>query len=150
MVYGSAAFRHHGLHEPRVRVADMMGDENNENTGGVMMPGPEIWYCGFICSQYSKLVRFWEMTGITTVNFGREYVMFLARIQVNGGNSEYLKVISEPFAQSRGRIRQLEVAKAILLESRYTFSKMEAIMRDHSLLYDREPTVGGIADCPDG
>jgi hypothetical protein len=62
------------------------------------------------------------MDGITTVNFGREYVMFLPRIQVNGGNSEYLKVISEPFAQSWGRIRQLEVAKAILRESRYTFS----------------------------
>jgi hypothetical protein len=131
-------------------VPDMVGDENNEHKGLVMV----------------HMTKDGDIEGLSVVdtaidpNLGGEmyHICELRKgicdvwtlVQVNGVNDEYLKVIFELLAQSRGLIRRIEMAKAFSWTSSTLFSKMEAIGFDCSLLYDRETPAGGIADRQDG
>jgi hypothetical protein len=106
-----------------MRVPDMVGDENNEHAGLVMV----------------HMTKDEDIEGLSVVdtaidpNLGGEMYHICERrkgicdvwtlIQVNDVNDEYLKVMFELLAQSRGLIRQREVAKAFSWNSRTPFQR---------------------------
>jgi hypothetical protein len=57
------------------------------------------------------------------VNLGKGISDVLGFVQVNGVNDEYSKVIFELLAQSRGLIREIEVAKAFSWSSSTLFRR---------------------------
>jgi hypothetical protein len=97
-----------------MRVADMVEDEH---AGQAMMPG----------TRDRGIMGLSAVNAAIGQNLGDEldHICELRKricdvlilIQVKGVNDEYLKVIFELFAQSRGRIRQIEAANALGLSS---------------------------------
>jgi hypothetical protein len=90
----------------------MMEDENNEHTGQAMMHGTRDRGIVGLSAANTAIGQNSgdELDHICELRKGICDVLTL--VPVNGGTDEYLKVIFELFAQSRGRIRQGEVANA--------------------------------------
>jgi hypothetical protein len=100
-----------------MRFADMVEGENNEHTGQTMMPGTTDRGIVGICAVDTAIGQNLgdELDHVCELRKGICDVLTL--VQMNGVNGEYLKVIFELFAQSRGRIQQIEVAKALTWNS---------------------------------
>jgi hypothetical protein len=110
-----------------MRVPDKVGDENNEHTGLVMM----------------HVARDRDIDGLSMVDaaidpnvgdglyhiceLGKGVCDVLKLVQVNGVNDEDSKVIFESLGQSRGLIRQIEVAKAFSGSSSTVFRRWRGL-----------------------
>jgi hypothetical protein len=117
-----------------MRVPDVVGDENNKHTGQMIVSGARDRGTVGLCAVDTAIGQNLGDELYQICELQKRLCDVLTLVQVNGVNDEYLKVIFELLAQSRGLIRQIEVTGASSWSSSTVFPKVEAMRLDCSLL----------------